>query len=120
MYSNLRTEAGVTNHLLIPRPLELFDYQTDLVTIASSSDPKLAELARKGFPVPFQALRQRVWEAATAGAQGIALVYRRGEREITTSQAELDPELAAEPSFVERKLVGFRPILPMHANRCSH
>jgi hypothetical protein len=120
MYSNLRTEGGVTNHLLLPRPLGLFGYQTDLVTIERSSDPELEELAREGLPVPFYVLRKRVWEAASAGATGIEVSYARGGRPFATSAAEREPDLNEAPSWFERKFLRFRKILPMDANVCAH
>ena len=120
MYSNLRTEGGVTNHLIVPRPLAWFGYQTDLVTIESSSDEALAELAAEGHPVPFYVLRKRVAELVEAGAREIAITYvRAGERRVV-AQAEVDAELADAPSYFERKFLRFRTILPADANVCSH
>lgn len=120
MYSNLRTERGQTNHLLLRKPLDLFDYQTDLVSIESSSDPELMELAREGHPIPFFVLHKRVWEAATSGATDVAVTFTRGSSRIATANAERDPELSAAPSYFERKFLRFRTILPMDANFCSH
>jgi hypothetical protein len=120
MYSNLRTEGGATNHLLLPRPLALFDYQTDLVQIESSSDAVLSDLAREGHPVPFYVLRKRVNEVASAGATGIAIQYTRAGQTSSTTAAERDPELSRAPSYLERKLLRFRTILPRDANVCSH
>lgn len=120
MYSNLRTEGGETNHLLLSRPLDWFDYQTDLILIESSSDPELTELAREGHAVPFYVLRKRVFEAASAGTTGIAISFTRGSQKITTSAAELDPELSWAPSYFELKFLRFRKILPADKNFCAH
>lgn len=49
MFSNLRTEDGVTNHLFIPTSWQLMDYQDDLVRITSSDLPELHELAVDGY-----------------------------------------------------------------------
>jgi hypothetical protein len=120
MYSNLRTEEGRTNHLIVPRPLAWFDYQTDLVEIESSSDPELAELAVEGHPVPFYVLRRRVAELSGAGARDIAITYQRAGQRHVAAQAELDPALSDAPSYFERKFLRFRTILPPDANECSH
>ncbi len=45
MFSNLHTEAGVTNHLLFDEPPYLFDYQRDVVEIIATSSPALAPVA---------------------------------------------------------------------------
>ncbi|MGI8624212.1 MAG: hypothetical protein ACR2NB_12190, partial [Solirubrobacteraceae bacterium] len=41
MFSNLQTEPGHWNHLLLPERLRIFDAQDDLVRIVRSSDPRL-------------------------------------------------------------------------------
>jgi hypothetical protein len=49
MFSNLRTEDGVTNHLFIPSSLQLADYQKDLVKITSSDLHEFRELTQDGY-----------------------------------------------------------------------
>jgi len=120
MYSNLRTEGGRTNHLIVPRPLALFDYQTDLVSIESSSDSQLSGLAAKGYPVPFYSLRKRVAELRASGLRNIEVVYLRAGSRVVTTQAEAEPAFARPPSYFQRKFLRFREILPMDANVCSH
>jgi hypothetical protein len=120
MYSNLRTEGGRTNHLLLSRPLYLFEYQSKLVRIESSSDPELTELAGKGYLVPVYVLRERLAELAAEGARGVALTYTRDGERVVVHAAEADPELARAPSYLERKLLRFREILPRDANVCAH
>ena len=44
MFSNLRTEGGKTNHILIRKPFYIADFQNDLVEIVESSDPALQPL----------------------------------------------------------------------------
>jgi hypothetical protein len=120
MYSNLRTEGGSTNHLLVPRPLALFPYQTDLARVLSSSDTELQALAEAGHPVPFFTLRRRLAELARAGVGGVRLSYVRGGRTLTTEAAERDAELARPPSAFELRFLRVRTILPPDANACSH
>ena len=115
MYSRLRTEGGVSNHLLVRRPLALADYQTDLVTIVDSTDRRLAV---GGLWVPFIALRIRAHEAKLAGEK-FSVRYRRKGIESLLSEAEDDPIAAPPPRYLERKLLSFRPI-PSGPNICAH
>jgi hypothetical protein len=124
MFSNLRTEGGASNHLLIPAAWQLFDWQRDLVTIHSSSDGVLAELteARRyihffsttvhptGHPaldgppprwrLPFVALRARVAHFAREGRTGLRLRFERGGVIREVENAEADPELSGQPWLV--------------------
>ncbi|MFI5323067.1 MAG: hypothetical protein ACHQ6U_05960 [Thermodesulfobacteriota bacterium] len=53
MFSNLRTENGSSNHLIIRHPYYLADYQNDLVKIVHSSDPHLNAFREKGYLIPY-------------------------------------------------------------------
>ena len=48
MFSNLRTEQGAWNHILIPESLRVFGFQDRLVTIVATDDPALAARTRSG------------------------------------------------------------------------
>ena len=45
MFSNLHTEGGITNHLVVTQPPTLFPYQRDVAMIRGSSDPNIQRLA---------------------------------------------------------------------------
>lgn len=120
MYSNLRTEGGKSNHLLIGQPLALADYQLDLVEVVASSDPTLANLAAQGRLIPFMQLQRRIAEAKAAGGQDITLTYRHHGREQTVDNAEHDPNLAAPLGYLERKFLAFRYILREDERICVH
>jgi hypothetical protein len=47
MFSNLRTEGGVSNHFIIPATFQIFDYQKNVVEIISSTDKNLQEMAKE-------------------------------------------------------------------------
>jgi hypothetical protein len=38
MFSNLRTEGGISNHYLVPASFQIFDFQKEYVQLISSSD----------------------------------------------------------------------------------
>lgn len=118
MFSNLRTEAGQSNHLLIPASWQLFDYQRDLVTIRSSSDSVLQELTEPrhyihffrtaaipfGHPLfdgpaptwklPYVSLRARVKHYKGEGRKNLTIVYERDGQRFEVERAEEDPELS--------------------------
>lgn len=60
MFSNLRTEGERTNHLLVPREIQVADYQRDLVEVLASSDSQFQALPDSGYLLPYFELRRRV------------------------------------------------------------
>lgn len=59
MFSNLRTEVGYENHLLVPAWLRIFDLQQEPVRILASSDSGLAQAAENEELVLMYDLRLR-------------------------------------------------------------
>jgi len=118
MYSNLRTEGnGETNHLIWRHRLDLADYQRDLVRIMDSNDDVLEVDARWGAEIPYYVLRKRVADLVQSGKRGIRVTYVRGGNTIRLDRAETVPELAAMPSWLERKTLRFRTI---DSEGCAH
>lgn len=134
MFSNLRTEGGTTNHLLLPASLQRWHALDDLVEIRSSSDPVLAKLvgpswrsvtyfstyivgarrlaARRDPPkwrLPYLSLRRRVNDLARSGARNVRLTYERAGVVRSLDRAERDPELS-RLSLLERKLLFLRAV----------
>ncbi|WP_328856174.1 HTTM domain-containing protein [Williamsia herbipolensis] len=48
MFSNLRTEQGAWNHVLIPESVRVFGFQDRLVTVVATDDPALAARTSSG------------------------------------------------------------------------
>ena len=65
-------------------------------------------------------LKRRVWETDAEGAGALAVTYVRDGARRVVPDAHSDPELMEAPSYLERKLLNFRIILPADANRCEH
>lgn len=66
MYSNLRTEPGSWNHLVVPEQVRLFDWQDDLRPVHDVDDPEAAGTLGVGWPVEAAAVPSlRVHRAAT-------------------------------------------------------
>ena len=132
MFSNLRTEGGQTNHLLIPAgQFFLADYQTDLVRItfldgvppepwpwwvqwAGGSD-WVARHARwldevPGARVPFTEVRRILQWWRAIGFTQAAISYERQGVWYDTADAFADRVLMPPLSFWERRLLAFRAV----------
>ncbi|TXK52115.1 hypothetical protein FVR03_02300 [Pontibacter qinzhouensis] len=117
MFSNLRTEAGETNHYLVPASTQLFDYQKDVVEIKGSTDPELQQLAESGKLLTFFQFRTMV-----RNTMPVEITYvRNGEPQVfELHQASLSPELLQKDWFVLEKLMRFRTFYRNGYSPCSH
>ncbi len=109
MFSNLATEAGRWNHLLMPNWLRVVnDYQDRLVAVVDTSDPVLNELYVQPelLATEFE-LRRRIMDQPT-----LSLTVVRNGKRIVLSPASEDDVLGAPLSFIARKLLVFRPVSP--------
>lgn len=117
MFSNLRTEGGVSNHYFVPATWQVFDYQKDLVEIISSTDPKLESLAREKKLMVYFMFKHHV-----AHKKPERIVYiRNGQRhtfikaDASTHQGLLQPN-----PIVLKKLLNFRNISKYDPQPCNH
>ena len=85
-----------------------------------SSDDVLSKTAADGLPIPHIELRKRVWYMARGGKSDIAVTYVHGDLTRHVSADEHDPELSRPPTYLERKFLHFRRILPGTRNVCAH
>ncbi|WP_426061740.1 hypothetical protein [Hymenobacter sp. B1770] len=117
MFSNLRTEGGITNHFFIPASAQVFGYQKDMVEVVSSSDPKLQKVATEGKLLPYFMFKNHV--AADRPAQVVYI--RKGEQRVfNLASATSDDDLLRKSSFLLRKLLGFRAITKTEPQPCQH
>lgn len=63
MFSNLQTEGGVGNHLLIPDALQQTRWQQELVSVVTSDDPGLDTIANRHHRIPILELSRRIRES---------------------------------------------------------
>jgi hypothetical protein len=119
MYSNLRTEGGRSNHLLVPVGAQLFPYQRDLVELRSSSVRRLRVLAEHGLAVPLPELRAVLTEEMRRGRRDLAVGIARGGTVRNIAAAERDPELALPVSPLALNLLRFRAVEPVGPRRCG-
>lgn len=114
MYSNLRTVAGESNHLLVPQTLPLSDRQEDQVRILASSDPELARLADTGYALVYSEFR----EYADAHPDA-SVTYERAGRVVRAERLRHDPAGRGGVSAVERRLRSYRVIDLASSERCQ-
>ncbi|MEZ5276233.1 MAG: hypothetical protein R3F07_07635 [Opitutaceae bacterium] len=112
MYSNLRTEGGVSNHFLIPRwPGKA--RQDDLVEIIDSSSEWLCGIRDVGQLISWHELRRILVDYPDA-----SLTYRRGGVETRLERARDNPELVRlDP--VAHRFIGIRLYDPRN-DTCRH
>ena len=132
MFSNLRTEGGRTNHLILPAGLFSFaGYQDDLAEVAflRRTEPDewpfwvrlrggdrwvrrnsrwVSELPRAR--VPFAELRRTLQLWKEIGFIHVAVGYQRGGTFRFVEDAFQDPELMQPLPFWQRKLMAFRAV----------
>lgn len=118
MYSNLRTEGGESNHLIVPAALQPFPYQRDLVTIIASSAPRVQRLADDQMVVPFLELRAMLSTTDRAmGDASVSYVRRGTRREVPSVRA--DAVLDLPVSYFVQKFVRFRSIESSGQRKCG-
>jgi hypothetical protein len=113
MYSNLRTVAGDTNHLLLPATLDITGAQEDRVEILASSDPALARLVGTGYEVVFSELREYA-----ADHPDESVTYRRDGVLRTAEPIGEHQILAGGASTISRRLQPFRVVDASGGERC--
>jgi hypothetical protein len=116
MFSNLRTEGGITNHFIVPASVQIFDFQKSMVEIVSSSDARLQKLADdQQLMVLFEFrnyLQKYKPDEVAYRLNGKASVFRNGETRMTGS---LKPN-----SVLLSRLMEFRTISKNEPQPCAH
>lgn len=119
MYSNLRTEGGITNHLVVPSSWQHFPYQRDLVSVHEAGGRTLRPLVTNGLVVPFEELRARATESIALTAGPLSVWYGRGGVVYRVEDLRHDSALALPVSRLHRKFLRFRPVEERGPRRCS-
>jgi hypothetical protein len=132
MFSNLRTEGGVTNHLIVPaRGLALASYQDDLARVGyvlrtppqtwpwwvrfRGGDRWVRRNSRwvselPNARVPFAELRRTLQLWREIGFSGVSVSYERQGRHRLVEDAFADAELMQPLPIWERTLMAFRAV----------
>jgi hypothetical protein len=119
MFSNLRTETS-SNHLLVRQSVDLLGLQSDLVTIESSTDDQLQQIAERGYLLPLWELQAYVRARTEVSGPDFTVTYTRKGVRRSVERAGRDAELSRQGQFLARKLVAFRPVAANGPNPCRH
>lgn len=114
MFSNLHTEAGVSNHLLIEEPWDVFPYQGEVAMIKASSDPDLQHFADRNQGLVMFSLKERL----RMKPDHWVTYELDGARHEKATAASLGAFTHA--SFWERKLLIFKHVDFARPKVCSH
>lgn len=129
MYSNLRTEGGVNNHLFMPA-LRLADYQDDLVEIVATDHPEISRLSywhpygdptrtpHEKLLVYFE-LRRVVSESDFDFFVDYVRNGKQHRYEVSDGKVP-DVELARKHPYLLAKMLFFRPVFRTVASHCQH
>lgn len=104
MFSNLQTETGRTNHLLMPARLQVFSFQKETVEILDTTNERLREIMEQGRLLTLFELRLLAAEAPG----GSARIRYRDEVHVYERFAS-DAELLSPPSPLLQRFLRFRP-----------
>lgn len=121
MFSNLRTEGGITNHLFMPATaLHIATYQDALVRIEVTDRPALKRWADAGNLRTLSDLRAEIQKLVREEGPRppIFLQFDREGTRYTLRNAGENPEMMAEFSWFEHQWLNFRPV-PRERQGCS-
>jgi hypothetical protein len=116
MFSNLRTEVEVSNHLLLgSNPLKIWNYQEDVVKFIEIDDEK-AKIGHKYRPLkgnylPVVEFKKLIHKWTKAEYQ-VPLVFEYGDRIYATTDIINDPVWRTPKRNWEMMLMDFRVIQP--------
>jgi hypothetical protein len=117
MFSNLRTEGGISNHYLMPASMQLFDFQKDLVQVISSTHPELQQLAdEEKLQVLFEFKRRM----ARKRPERVEYLLNGERHTFILSEASPNHELLQGNPFILNKLMRFREISIHEPQPCAH
>lgn len=105
MFSDLKTESNEWNHVVLPKDIQVFPYQSDIVRIIASSDPYFSFLARSRQRLPFEEFHRETYLRLDASVS-----YERAGVVYSLDKIGDDPVLSRKPSLFVRKVMKFRPI----------
>jgi len=113
MFSNLRTEAGAGNHVLLGRGWPLFNYQDDVVWIISLRAPREQHLfSLVGMGIPRVELMKRIADWRANGSGPISARLRDGKNEYDSVDLTVDPRWPVTTMSWPMRLLDFRAVQP--------
>jgi hypothetical protein len=119
MFSNLRTEASNTNHLILGEEFKLFDFQDDLVYIHDSNLWELERKAKENIPITYFTFRAILLK--NRNDSDFYLTYSYNDSEQTYKGGDSTDFLKSYPfEWLLKKWLNFRAIQLGDHVSCSH
>ena len=119
MFSNLRTENGMNNHLFMPSWLKLTNLDGDVVEIIASDRPDFQFYRDHGLLLTYFEFK-RVTSELPGDFQVEYLHHGERRHLIVKNGASNQPELTQAPPLWLAKLLRFRPISKSPCSECFH
>lgn len=113
MFSNLRTEGGGSNHLIVGG-WHLASFQNELFTIVDSNDASLRALAEDRQALPLASVR-----SLPRLAPGLTMTGTIDDVAVTWTE-QTSELVIGDPSWFERWLLSFRPVSLDGVPRCGN
>ena len=113
MFSNLHTEGGASNHLLVPRPIYLGNYQRDVAMIEGSSSPRMQSFATRNLGL----VRYHLERWMEHNPEQWVTFTINGQRYERATLASYQVEQA---NWLERRLLIFKPVDLTRPKMCTH
>ncbi|RDV16693.1 hypothetical protein DXT99_02610 [Pontibacter diazotrophicus] len=117
MFSNLKTEGGVTNHFIVPAGVQVFDFQKDMVEVVSSSDKELQALAANRKLMAYFEFKDYV---ASNKPQFVEYIRKGKQYTFNLAEANHTHELMSQNPYLLRRLLSFREINKYDPQPCYH
>lgn len=117
MFSNLRTEGGISNHFIVPAEVQIFDFQKDLVEVRSSSHPIFQKMANNGQVIPYFQFKELV---ITHRPEKVKFIHQGQKHNFVLANASSDDALMQPNPFILKKVLRFRPVRKDGPQYCKH
>lgn len=115
MYSNLRVEYGISNHLIIRKPLDLLGNTSKIVKILDSSDDFLkSEYRDKNYSMTYF----EFWRYLSKH-QDISVKYEINNEPFYIPKVSENSEFSKTPSIFLQKALWYRPVDEQTPVRCQ-
>jgi hypothetical protein len=112
MFSNLHTEGGQTNHLVITQPPTLFGYQQDVAMIRAASDPNIQRLAETDRGLVLFSLQEYLRRHPD---QWVSYDLHGTRHDHVTAA-----QVSAQAAWWERTFLIFKPVSFERPKVCTH
>ena len=109
MFSNLRTEGNVSNHILISPSLQIFEMEKDLVDVTKTNLQGLQDLVNNNQVIPYFEFK-RITSNARTDFYATYVRNNKTQTIIVKQGNSNHPELLTPHNWLAAKFIRFRPV----------